>query len=427
MRNLKLSPWSYLIITFVILIIAGSFFLMIPGAYSKGNLSYLDALFTSTSAVCVTGLIVTNTSNFTPFGQIIILILIQLGAIGIMTLTSSLYIFLKGELDLSHRIMVAKITDVFGLHEVENILVYIIKYTFIIEFIGAIVLSLGFYISHNTLGDAIYYGIFHSISAFCNAGFSTFDQSLVGTNIIIKLTITGLIVLGGIGYYVIYDLNKFFKSGGRLKLHTKVVLLTSLLLIIMGFMIFSVVESDMNIVDGFFQSVTARTAGFNTIDLTSLHNISKFTLIILMLIGASPGSTGGGVKTTTFFITISSITKVLRGENKIVVFKRQIPYQTILRAFALIFLYLFVDVTATLILLYIYDYNFLEMLFEVTSALSTVGLSLGITTKLTTAGKLVIIACMFLGRVGPAALVMAMLGREKKRVIQYPEEKVVLG
>ncbi|BAI80052.1 K+ transport (Trk) system, membrane component [Deferribacter desulfuricans SSM1] len=426
MKKIKLSPWTYLILTFLILIFVGSILLKLKGTYN-GNLSYIDALFTSTSAVCVTGLIVTNTSNFTLFGQSIILLLIQLGALGIMTLSSSLYIFLRGELGLDQRIMVAKITDVFALHEVENILVYIIKYTFIIELIGAILLSVGFLLQGFHLSSAVYYGIFHSISAFCNAGFSTFDDSLINSNAIVKITTMCLIILGGIGYYVIYDLQKSFQKKVRLKLHTKVVLMTTFLLIIVGFLVFSIIEKEMGIVDGFFQSVTARTAGFNSVDLGQLHNISKFMLIILMIIGASPGSTGGGVKTTTFFIAFVSILRVIKGENKIIIFKRQIPYQTILRAFALIFLYLAVDVVSTLILLYFYNYDFLEMLFEVTSALSTVGLSLGITTKLTMAGKIVIICCMFLGRVGPAALVMAMLGKEKRTFVQYPEEKVVLG
>ncbi|MGA1862944.1 potassium transporter [Deferribacter thermophilus] len=425
MKNIKLNPWTYFILTFLILIFIGSILLKFKAAYN-GELSYIDALFTSTSAVCVTGLIVTNTSNFTPFGQSIILLLIQLGALGIMTLSSSLYIFLRGELELDQRIMVAKLTDIFALHEVESILVYIIKYTFIIEFLGAIFLSLGFKLQGFDIFDSMYYGVFHSISAFCNAGFSTFDNSLVNTNNIIKITTMVLIILGGLGYYVFLDLQNFYKKK-RVKLHTKVVLLATSILILAGFVIFSLLEKDMGIIDGLFQSVTARTAGFNTVDLTNLHNISKFFIIILMVIGASPGSTGGGVKTTTFFVALVSITKVLKGENRIIIFKRQIPYQTILRAFALIFLYLFVDIVATLILLYLYDFSFLKMLFEVTSALSTVGLTLGITTKLTLAGKIVIILCMFLGRVGPAALIMAMLGKERKSFIQYPEEKVVLG
>ncbi len=426
----KHNVWPYFVITFLVLIAIGSLLLMIPNMY-KGHLSYIDALFTSTSAVCVTGLVVTNTSNFTIMGQMVILGLIQLGGLGIMILTTSLFLFLRGELDLKQRIIVQNLTDVFGMNEAEYIVKYIVFYTFLIEFFGAILLTIGFLIDGYSFTFSIYNGIFHSVSAFCNAGFSPFDNSIIGMNWLIKVTIMLLIISGGLGFYVIYDLHKYFLNRKdrykRLKVHTKLVLYTTVFLIIFGVVILSVLEDDMSILDGFFQSVSARTAGFNSVDLTKITNISKFALVILMIIGASPGGTGGGIKTSTFAISILSIKNILNGENKIVLFKREIPYFQILRAFSLIAAYIFVLIVATLSMLYFYNYDFMDMLFEVASALGTVGLSLGITMKIGTAGKLILIFCMFIGRIGTNALILSLLGHDNPTKIRYPEEKIILG
>jgi len=397
----------------------------------KGDLNYIDALFTSTSAVCVTGLVVTNTSNFTFLGQVVILSLIQLGGLGIMVLSTSFFLFLKGELDLKQRLAVKNLTDAFSIREAEYILKYIVIHTLVFEFIGAIFLTIGFYLDGNSLPFSIYNGVFHSVSAFCNAGFSIFDNSIIGMNWIIKVTIMCLIVLGGIGFYVIYDIHSYVKNTNnglkRLKVHTKMVLITTSCLILLGAIVLSILEHDMPLLDGFFQSVSARTAGFNSVDLTKMTNISKFTIVILMIIGASPGGTGGGIKTTTFAVSLISITSILSSKDKIVLFKREIQYFQILKAFSLIGAYIFILIFATLTMLYVYNYDFMDMLFEVASALGTVGLSLGITMKIGTIGKILLMFCMFIGRVGPNALVLSLLGNEKSSKINYPEEKVIMG
>jgi len=247
----KTNVWAYFVLTFFLLILTGSLLLSLPGMFN-GSISYIDALFTSTSAVCVTGLIVTNTSNFTLSGQIVIMCLIQLGGLGIMTLTSSLFLFVRGELDLNQRLMVTKITDVFGMHEAEYILRYIIFFTFITEAIGAFILTAGFMMDGHPLGNSIYYGIFHAVSAFCNAGFSMFDNNIIGMNWLIKVVIMCLIVCGGIGFYVVYDLHMHFKKHTRIKIHSKIVLRTTLFLILFGAFVFSILRPDMPLIDGFF-------------------------------------------------------------------------------------------------------------------------------------------------------------------------------
>ncbi|PMP70567.1 MAG: potassium transporter [Calditerrivibrio nitroreducens] len=426
----KNNVWSVFISTFLFLIVSGSIVLMIPGMY-KGNLHYIDALFTSTSAVCVTGLVVTNTSNFTLMGQIVIITLIQLGGLGIMVLTTSLLLFLRGELDLQRRVVITSLIDVYALNEAEYVLRYIVLYTFFIEIIGAIFLTIGFLMDGHSLIASIFHGVFHSVSAFCNAGFSPFDDSIIGMNWLIKVSIMLLIIFGGLGFYVIYDLHNYFKKRDnklkRLKVHTKIVLITTACLIMFGVVILSILEHDMSLLDGFFQSVSARTAGFNSVDLTKLTNISKFALIILMFIGASPGGTGGGIKTSTFAIMLLSIKNILKGDNRILLFNREVHYTNILKSFSITAMYIFILIVATLLMLYFYNYDFMDMLFEVASALGTVGLSLGITMKIGLAGKIILIICMFVGRIGVSALVLSLVGYEHVSNIRYPEEKVILG
>jgi len=428
MFNVKINPWMYLFITFALFIIVGTFFLKMPFVKHTEGLTYIDALFTATSAICVTGLTVVDTSGFNFWGQFFIMLMMQVGAIGIMTLTSSLLLFLRGELDFSQKFMVAKINDNLNIQEAEKILIIVVIYTFVVEFVGFLILSYGFFLDGFVLSDAFYYGLFHAISAFCNAGFSTFDSSLIGSNSIVKVTTMFLIVFGGLGFYVIYNLYMALFNNERIKVHTKIVLYTTFALIILGsLLIFLLEKGTISILDSFFQSITTRTAGFNTVEISGLHIVTKFLLIVLMIIGASPGSTGGGIKTTAFYISIVSMYNVLRGNKKIVIFKRNIPLINILKAYALISMYIFFLVIATLLLLYFDDFTFMDTLFEVASALGTVGLSLGITGELDIFGKLIIIICMFLGRIGPATLITMLLLKEKTSKLSYPEEKIILG
>ena len=427
-KKLYISAQAYLILTFLILIIIGTILLLSPIVTHKNGLSLVNALFTSTSAVCVTGLTVVNTSEFNLTGQIVLLALMQLGGIGIMTLGSSLILFLRGEIDLGTRIMASQINESYGFHEIEHILRFVLIYTFIAEFIGMILLFPAFLIDGFNASHSLYLAFFHTISAFCNAGFSVFDESLVNSNNFIKIIIMLLIVAGGLGYYVIFDITKKFKHKTKLKIHTKIVFIMTGFLIIAGAIAFQFIErGNISVIDSLFQSVTARTAGFNTIDLLSMHRVSLVVLILLMIIGASPGSTGGGLKTTTAFLAFISIKAASSGAKRTVIFGRKIPPTNIMRAFSIVILYLLVIGFASILFLFFDDYNFLHVIFEVTSAVGTVGLSVGITSEANTAGKIILIICMFIGRLGPSAFLLAMMGKEKSIKIDYPEEKIILG
>ncbi len=396
-----------------------------PFVKHQNGISFVDTLFTSTSAVCVTGLTTVSTSGFNWQGEVVLLLLMQLGAIGIMTLSSSFILAVRGKISLKHKISFFRTQENASLHDVHDILRFILIITFVSEFIGAILLSIGFFMQGNTVLEAVHQGVFHSISAFCNAGFSTYDSSLIGMNNIIKYTVMALIIIGGIGYHVVYELIRKYRVEKRLSLHTKIVLLTTAGLIIGGALLIFIFESGkVSISDSLFQSVTARTAGFNTVNLLNLHYLSLFFITLLMFIGASPGSTGGGIKTTTFFVVAYSVLKILKGKNKIVVFKRQIPNTVILKSFAVLSSYFIVAFLGTLALLYHNNHGFLNTLFEVTSALGTVGLSLGISSEVGMYGKLILILIMFVGRVGPASIAMSTFKNEKEIKIKYPEESV---
>jgi len=423
--HIKLNPWQYLILSFLTLIILGTLFLNLPFVKHQNGISFVDSLFTSTSAVCVTGLTTVNTSGFNWQGELVLLLLMQLGAIGIMTLSSSFILAVRGKISLKHKISFFRTQENASLHDVHDVLKFILIITFITELFGAILLSIGFILQGNAFWESVHQGIFHSISAFCNAGFSTYDSSLIGMNNIIKYTVMLLIIIGGIGYHVIYELIRKYKTEKRLSLHTKIVLLASFVLIFGGSVSIFIFEGgEISVTDSLFQSITARTAGFNTVDLLNLHYLSLFFITLLMFIGASPGSTGGGIKTTTFFIVVFSVLKILKGKTKVVIFNRQIPNSVILKSFAILSAYFIVAFLGTLALLYHNNHGFLNTLFEVISALGTVGLSLGISSEVGLYGKLILILIMFIGRVGPASIAMSTFKNEKEIKIRYPEESV---
>ncbi len=422
----KLNPWHYLFLSFIFLTLTGALLLELPFVRIHDQLSFIDALFTSTSAVCVTGLIVVKTTDFTLAGQIILMVLMQLGAIGIMTITTVLIMVIRGSIDLEHRLSFSRLQDNFNLKSSQKVINFIVKITFLAEFIGAILIGFGFYLKGFPVKKAIYHGIFQSVSGFCNAGFSTFDESLTGTHWLVKYTVMALIILGGLGYFVIFEIFQN-KKISKYSLHSKVVLITSFILVFAGALFIFTVEGNESITDSLFQSVTARTAGFNSIDISLMHKVSLFFLTMLMFIGASPGSTGGGVKTTTFFIVNYSIIRVLRGETSIQVFGRHLSHKVLLRAMALVVVYSLIIIIASILLMLIYPFKFFDILFEVISAVGTVGLSLGLTAKFGVYGKVILIICMFLGRVGPATLAMITLRKQREIKIKYPEERIVLG
>lgn len=426
----KKSPYPEfsVFLTFFILIAFGTAALAMPFVHYRGGISWLDKLFMATSAVCVTGLVTVPTSGFNLAGQSVLIMLMQLGGIGIMTITSSLILVFRGELNLHQRLMAASITESYALHEVEGVLVTVLKYTFFTEALGTAVLAVGFSFQGYGLAQSLYYGLFHAVSAFCNAGLSPFDSSLVGMHWLIKVTVMVLIVLGGLGYYVVFEVGALLRRGRRVTIHTRTVMYGTAALILGGALLMYLFErGGISLLDAFFQSVTARTAGFNTVNLTGLHMSSLFVLIILMIIGAAPGSTGGGVKLTTFLVTLLSAYNIILGRDQVVIFGRKLPLATVLRAYALIMLYLGFLALGTVVLLHTEGKHFIEVLFEMASAEGTVGLSLGLTPLLSGTGKVVIIIGMFVGRIGPAVLVLTFLRGEHKSRIDYPEEKIILG
>ena len=418
----------------------GTILLNLPVASSTGNsIGFINALFTATSATCVTGLIVLDTGkDFSTFGQLVILILLQCGGLGIMTM-STMFAFLVGKrISLRHRLIMQESLNQFSIGGLVRLAKYILIFTAVIEIAGATILFFCWQRIYSPL-QALYLAVFHSISAFCNAGFSLFSDSIMRYkgDLVINLTFIILIILGGIGFLVLLELFQYGKNG-TLSLHAKLALKISLILILIGFIIIFFVESNNpstlgnlsfseKIYGSIFQSVTSRTAGFNTIHIGSMLNPTLFLIIILMFIGASPGSTGGGVKTTTFGLLILYVWSSLKGKEEIQIFKRRISQDIIPKVLTVITLSLGLVITTTILLSYVEGEDFIKVLFEVVSAFGTVGLSTGITSSLSIAGKIIIIITMFTGRIGPLGLALSLIQKREPEMIKYPEEKIMVG
>lgn len=444
-NKLKSKPAQLVLVSFTLVIMIGTFLLMLPVSAAEGKtISFIDALFTSTSATCVTGLGVRSlTSEFSVFGQVIVLLLIQIGGLSIMTLYSVMIIFMGKNIGMQDRLMMQDLLDVSSLEDLFAMIVNILKYTFFIELWGAIVLTIAFTFEGFDFSRALYYGFFHSISAFCNAGFSLFDTSLetYATSPLITGTIAVLVTLGGLGFIVLRELREVIttkKSLVRIGLHSKIVLITSALLTIAG-AVFIFFGEYLHALDSFtlwekiqvslFQSVTLRTAGFNSIPLTGLHTYTLYMMTLFMFIGGSPGSTAGGVKTTTLAILIQSILTTMRGKDSVTVLDRTIPGPLVVRATALTFISILITSFFILVLMRLEtDQNFLTIFFEVISASGTVGLSLGITPFLSVMGKFAVSALMLTGRIGPLTLILA-IGQQNKKTgkFDYPDGRIMIG
>ncbi len=426
-----LNPAGIIFGIFLAIIGTGTLLLLLPGATYRG-ISFIDALFTATSATCVTGLIVVDTgSHFTLAGQLIILFLIQIGGLGIITFSTFFALMFRGDISISERVVVK---DYLGnvTWKIEDILKNILIFTLAFEGIGALFMWYSW--RQKGVFSPLYNAVFHAISAFCNAGFSLFRDNLAGfqNDLWINLIFIFLIVSGGLGFLVIYDIANVIKNRSkgnrvRLSLHSKIVLITTAFLIGGGFLLFFLFSKVSPMVS-LFQVVSARTAGFNTINLASLNVPSIFLLILLMVIGASPGSTGGGIKTSTFTLIILYIRTILKGKSKTEVFHRTIPHSIIEKAFVITILYIFTLILSLLLITWTEPKeNFLNLLFEVTSAIGTVGYSLGATPNLHFWGKLIIIINMIVGRIGPLTIVFALRKKEERDLYSYPEEKILVG
>ncbi|GAA4280116.1 TrkH family potassium uptake protein [Gaetbulibacter aestuarii] len=448
------NPAILFVGSFGIFSLIGAFFLMLPKVTTHG-ISFIDALFTSTSAICVTGLIVLDTAkDFTQLGQTVIMVLIQIGGLGILTFTSFFAYFFKENSSFSEGMYIKDFTSSENLYDVFNLAVKIVLFTLGIEAIGALLIYTS--ISDDpTVNNKFFFSIFHSVSAFCNAGFSTSSSSFYAAtlrfNYGLQWVVMILIVCGGLGYNIVFNIFTYFKTfllnlfkAKKIKtvrvitLNSKLILVTTLVLLLAGGLFFYFGEANFTqkahtsifgkITTAMFSSVTPRTAGFNTVDYTHMATPSLLFVILLMWIGASPASTGGGIKTSTFAIATLNIFATARGKKRIEINSREISSSTVNRAFSIISISLIIIGVAIMFLLYFEpDKTLMELAFECFSAYSTVGLSLNVTPTLSYGGKIVIILVMFLGRIGMLNLLFGIMGEVEQKFYQYPQENILIN
>ncbi len=440
LKNFELNPPRVLALGFASLIIIGTFLLNLPIAtVNNESIGIIDALFTAASAVCVTGLVVVNTAEFfSTFGQVIIIILIQIGGLGFMTMATLGALVVGKKISLKERLVIKEQLNLGSLAGLVKLTKYVIIVTFVIEAIGTLLLSTRF-IPIYGIKEGLWFAMFHSISAYCNAGFDILGNSFMpyANDIAINLTLSALIILGGLGFSVYVDISKNRKFE-RFQLHTKLVIWISTILILIGMLIFLVIEWNnpstignlsisQKILPAFFQSVVTRTAGFNSLDISLIKDTSAFLFIIFMFIGGSPGSTAGGIKTTTFGAIALTTISIIKGDKDVVAFKKRIPDSVINRSLAIVSVAMALIIMVSFVLTVTEDAAFLEVLFETTSAFATVGLSRGITGDLSDIGKIIITLTMYAGRVGPLTMAFAFAQKSKHTKLRYAEGNVIVG
>jgi trk system potassium uptake protein len=454
MAKHSLQPAQIIAASFFGAILIGTILLRLPLSAANGEqISLIDSLFTATSATCVTGLVVQDTGTFfSAFGRIVIMALMQIGGLGIMTFSTMFAILLGRRLSISENITIQSALSQTRVEGLSRLVLYIIVFTFSVEIIGAILLyARWMYVFDWGALITMERAVFHSVSAFCNAGFSLFPRSLMAfSKDWVTITIfSSLIIIGGLGFVVFTDIPKlkFWRKDrklilSRISLQTKIVFVVTAVLILLGAAGVYVFENNFalrgmetqeKIATSLFTSITPRTAGFSVLDTAGLRPVTLFMIIMLMFIGASPGSTGGGIKTVTFGIIIASFYSMFRNRDRTTIFRRTIPQEAYRRAGVVVFLALGVVILSTFLLSATESapahssHFFLSVLFESTSAFGTVGLSTGITPGLTVLGKLIIICTMFIGRVGPLTLALAIAMRHGQVGYRYPEEKLMVG
>ncbi len=446
-REARFTAAQIVPVAFLGVILAGTLLLMVPFATTGGGIRFLDALFTMTSAICLTGLIVLDTPNdFSTFGQLVILLGIQVGGFGYSTMATLLLLALGRRIGLRERMMMMEVLSTLSMEGLVRFVKVIVAITLLAEGTGALILAVRFSSDMDPL-RALYLGIFHAVSAFNNAGFSLFSESLLHyrSDVTVNLTITALIVLGGVGFLVFRDiLDNLHGDRFRLSTHTKLALAVTGLLIVggtAGIWAFEVhnertlspLPMGEQVLVAYFHSVSARTAGLSTIDLGLVANPTLYFLILLMVVGGSPGSTTGGIKTTTFGIICAAIWGTLKGRADVMMFHRRVPPELVTKAFVLSGLALGLVTAFTLVLSSSENQDFLRLMFEVASAAGTVGLSTGnggtlsLSALFSDFGKCVIMATMFLGRLGPLAIGLFAIRTHEELRYRYPEAKVVMG
>jgi len=451
-RVLKMHPATLVLGSFLLVIWIGALLLKLSFSTNTGHISWIDALFTATSAVCVTGLVVVDTGGFfSVFGQCVILVLIQIGGLGVMTISVMLFQWIGRSISIRHRMAMQDLFSHTPRADIFQMIKSIILLTAGVEIIGGMILTLHWN-REMPLLQAAYTGMFHSISAFCNAGFALFSDSMMrySGDMLLNAALCGLIVVGGIGFPVLYDLQCWFKMRKRqrcrLSIQTKTVLLTTLSLIVAGALMIAFLEQfspnegasvGHRILTPLFQSITCRTAGFNTVDIASLKSATLAMMIFLMFFGASPGSCGGGVKTTTLALLAVFTVSRLRRQRRVNLFKKSIPRETVTRSVSLVLVstgiigfVLFMILVGNAVdpsSLNDGQGDFLKFLFETVSAFGTVGLSMGVTPALSTWGKCWIIVMMIVGRVGVLTFSYILVGTGSANGIEHAEENLMIG
>ncbi|MFC5405576.1 TrkH family potassium uptake protein [Cohnella soli] len=436
------SPPRILVLGFAAIVLIGAGLLMLPFAHTgAAQPRFIDTLFTATSATCVTGLVVVDTGTYwTTAGQLIILTMIQIGGLGFMTMATLFAIALKRRISLKEKLVLQEAFNQTSIEGIIRLVRKVVIYALTIELAGAVLFTIRFAFDM-PFGTAVYRGIFHAVSFFNNAGFDIMGDyrsltDYVGDPLVNIVTML-LIILGGLGFVVLADLVEIRNPKRKLSLHSKVVLSMSGGLILIGailIFIFEYTNSTMasltfgeKVLAAFTQSVSPRTAGVNTIDLGAMRQATQFVMVILMFIGASPGSTGGGIKTTTFTALLGAVIAMVRGKEDVVFFKYRLAQERVYKALTVTLFAFGLVILATMILSTTEDHQFLQLLFEVTSAFGTVGLTLGLTAKLTFAGKIIIIVMMFIGRLGPLTLTYALGPKQGRQLYRHAEGKIIIG
>lgn len=420
----------------------GAGILMLPVSRTgpEGSAPFLDALFTATSAVCVTGLVTVDTATYwSPFGQAVILALIQIGGFGIMTVATLLGLLVSRRMGLRTRLVTAAETKTLGMGDVRRVLLGIARTVLLFEAAGTLLLTLRFALGYDEpLRQALWHGLFHSVSAFNNAGFGLFSDNIIrfATDPVISLTICVLVVSGGLGFPVLFELRKEWRHPRSWSLHTKIVTAATTILLAVGSIGFLLLEwantlGAMSVpgklVAGVFQGVQPRTAGFNSVDLSELHAETLLLTDVLMFIGGGSAGTAGGIKVTTFAVLLFVILSEVRGDREVHAFGRRIPREAQRQALAVALLAVAAVVGATGVMLLLTPFALDQVLYEVISAFATVGLSTGITPEVGTVGKLLLVGLMFLGRLGPVTLASALALRSRPRLYELPQERPIIG
>ncbi len=442
-RLLSLHPSQTVAAGFGLAVLVGTLLLMLPGARAgAGGAGALEALFTATSAVCVTGLVLVDTPTYwSGLGQVVILALIQVGGFGIMTLASLLGLLVSKRLGLRARVSAAAETKSLNLGEIRTVVLGVARTSLIVEAVVAALLTARFAVGYGEpIGRAAWLGVFHSVSAFNNAGFALYSDNLIGfvTDPWICLPIVAAVVIGGLGFPVLFELRRHFRRPSRLSMHSKITLVGSAVLLVGGtvFMLaaewsnpgtLGALDLRGKLLAGFFQGVMPRTAGFNSVDVAQMNTGTWLGTDVLMFIGGGSAGTAGGIKVTTFFLLLLVIVSEVRGDDDTIAFNRRIPVATQRQALTVALLGVAAVVGPSVVFALTTPFTLDEVLYEVVSAFATVGLSTGITADLPAPHQLVLVTLMFLGRLGPVTLVTALALRQTERLYRLPEERPVIG